>query len=214
MITYPPGILSENIPFLFGSRMPSLVSTLIGEFTVCPRVGLMEPGILIIWYQEGTDQYNYHLQNYGGPSKFGYKDFIPKFTAKKFDPDEWAEWFKLSGAQFAGPVGEHHDGFSIWDSEFSDWNAAKMEPKRDVVILLEKSIRNMGMRFLVALHHAENWWFYPHWRKEFYTSNPHYTGLYGEFHNLNGPTQGCIGSSTRIVPAKIFSRLGKLKSWK
>jgi alpha-L-fucosidase len=139
-------------------------------------------------YREGTDQYNYHFQNYGGPSKFGYKDFIPRFTAEKFDPDEWAEWFKLSGAQYAGPVGEHHDGFSMWDSAYSDWNAVKMGPKRDVVGLLEKSIRGVGMRFLVVLHHAENWWFYPHWRKEFDTSDPHYTDLYGELHNLNGPT--------------------------
>jgi alpha-L-fucosidase len=43
------------------------------------------------------------------------------------------------------------------------------------------------MRYLVALHHAENWWFYPHWRKEFDTSDPRYAGLYGEAHNLEGP---------------------------
>ena len=137
-------------------------------------------------YREGTPQYEYHVKTYGHPSQFGYKDFIPMFTAEKFDPDEWAELFKRSGAQFAGPVGEHHDGFCMWDTQYSDWSAARMGPKRDVVGMLEKSIRSIDLRFMVALHHAENWWFYPHWRKEFDTSDPRYAGLYGDPHNLDG----------------------------
>lgn len=134
-------------------------------------------------YREGTPQYEYHVKNYGHPSKFGYKDFIPMFTGEKFDPDEWAELFKKAGAKFAGPVGEHHDGFSMWDSKVNEWNAAKMGPKRDVVGELEKAIKKQGMKFMVALHHAENWWFFPHWRKEYDTSDPRYSGLYGPLHN-------------------------------
>ncbi len=140
-------------------------------------------------YREGTPQYEYHLSTYGHPSKFGYKDFIPMFTAEKFDPDEWAELFRQSGAQFAGPVGEHHDGFAMWDTRYSEWNAARMGPQRDVVGELEKAIRQQGLRFMVALHHAENWWFFPHWRAEFDTSDPRYAGLYGEPHNLEWAQQ-------------------------
>lgn len=134
-------------------------------------------------YREGTQQYKYHVQNYGVPSKFGYKDFIPKFKAEKFNPDEWAELFKAAGARFAGPVAEHHDGFSMWNSEVNEWNAARMGPQRDVVGELEKAIRKQGLKFMVAFHHAENWWFYPHWRREFDTSDPKYSGLYGPLHN-------------------------------
>ena len=134
-------------------------------------------------YREGSPQYEHHLKTYGHPSKFGYKDFIPMFTAEKFDPDEWAELFKQAGAQFAGPVGEHHDGFAMWDTHYSEWNAARMGPRRNIVEELEKSIRKQNMRFMIALHHAENWWFFPHWRKEFDTSDARYTGLYGPIHN-------------------------------
>jgi alpha-L-fucosidase len=134
-------------------------------------------------YCEGTPQYEYHLKTYGHTSKFGYKDFIPMFTAEKFDPDEWAECFKQAGAQFAGPVGEHHDGFAMWDTRYSTWNAARLGPKRNIVQELEKAIRKQAMRFMVALHHAENWWYYPHWRLDFDTSDPRYTGLYGQLHN-------------------------------
>ncbi len=132
-------------------------------------------------------QTEYHRKTYGGPEKFGYKDFIPLFTGEKFDADEWAELFKSAGARFAGPVGEHHDGFTMWDTQLSEWNAVKMGPKRDVVGQLERAIRGQGMRFMVALHHAENWWFYPHWEKAYDTSDPRYAGLYGPPHNLKGP---------------------------
>jgi alpha-L-fucosidase len=134
-------------------------------------------------YREGTEQYAYHTETYGHPSTFGYKDFIPQFTAEKFDPGEWADLFRRSGAQFAGPIAEHHDGFCMWDTEYSEWNAANMGPKRDVVGELEAAIRAEGLRFMVALHHAANWWFFPHWRRGFDTSDPAYQGLYGELHN-------------------------------
>jgi alpha-L-fucosidase len=157
-------------------------------------------------YREGNPQYEHHVKTYGPPSKFGYKDFIPMFTAEKFDPDEWAEIFKNSGARFAGPVGEHHDGFCMWDSRYTDWSAARMGPSRDVVAELEKAIRKAGMKFLVALHHAENWWFYPHWRKEFDTSDPKYAGLYGEPHNLLGAGKSFFDQDK---PSRAF-----LEQWK
>lgn len=137
-------------------------------------------------YRPGTEQYEYHQKIYGGPETFGYKDFIPQFTGEKFDPEEWAELFQRSGARYAGPVAEHHDGFAMWDTKYSEWNAARMGPRCDVVGLLEKAIRKQGLRFLTAFHHAENWWFYPHWIKEYDTSNPAYSGLYGAIHNPDG----------------------------
>lgn len=136
-------------------------------------------------YREGTEQYKAHVSNYGDPSKFGYKDFIPLFTGENFDPDQWADMFHNAGARFAGPVAEHHDGFPMWDTAHGDWNAAKMGPKRDVVGQLEKSIRAKGMKYMVAMHHAENWWFFPHWLKNLDTADPRYKELYGELHNLD-----------------------------
>jgi alpha-L-fucosidase len=137
-------------------------------------------------YRQGTDQYNFHEKTFGHPSKFGYKDFIPMFTGDKFDADEWAELFHKAGAQFAGPVGEHHDGFCMWDTHYSEWNAARMGPHCDLVGELARAIRKQEMKFMVALHHAENWWFYPHWLKDYDTTDPRYTGLYGPLHNLEG----------------------------
>ncbi|MDX1283555.1 MAG: alpha-L-fucosidase, partial [Draconibacterium sp.] len=66
-------------------------------------------------YTKGHPIKKYHKKTYGSLDKFGYKDFIPMFTAENFNADEWAELFKKAGAQFAGPVSEHADGFAMWD---------------------------------------------------------------------------------------------------
>jgi len=146
-------------------------------------------------YGENTTWYSFALYMEDGEARqhfektfgkltpeFGYKDLIPKFTAEKFDADEWAELFKKSGAKFAGPVAEHHDGFAMWDTKYSDWNAAKMGPKRDVVGELEKAIKKRDMKFVTAFHHAANWFFFPVTDKRYDTGDPKYSGLYGQPH--------------------------------
>lgn len=114
--------------------------------------------------------------------EFGYKDLIPEFTAEKFDAEEWADLFAKSGAKFAGPVAEHHDGFAMWDTKYSDWNAANMGPKGDIVGELEKAIKARDMKFVTAFHHAANWTFFPVWDTTKDCSNPEYSGLYGPVH--------------------------------
>jgi alpha-L-fucosidase len=140
------------------------------------------------WYsnafymREDSWQRRYQEETFGPLSEFGYKDFIPMFTAEKFDPDEWADLFQKSGARFAGPVAEHHDGFAMWDTRWSDWNAARMGPRRDVVGELEKAIKARGMKFVTAFHHAANWFFFPVWDDRYDCANPEYSGLYGFIH--------------------------------
>jgi alpha-L-fucosidase len=134
-------------------------------------------------YKKGTEQYEYHVANYGDPSEFGYKDIIGLFKAEKFDADEWAELFKKSGARFAGPVAEHHDGFSMWNSKLTTWDAFDKGPKRDVVGELEKAIKKRGMKYITTFHHATHWAYYAHWIKEFDCSNPEYSDLYGPMHD-------------------------------
>ena len=162
-------------------------------------------------YRKGNSQYEFHEKTYGPASEFGYKNFIPMFTAEKFDADEWAELFRASGAKFAGPVAEHHDGFSMWDSQINDWNAARMGPKRDVVGELEKAIRGTGMRFMTAFHHFEQWWFYPHWRSDCDVSDPQYSGLYGPLHNLDSIDESVHDWVAQDRPDGAFNDIWRTK---
>jgi alpha-L-fucosidase len=135
-----------------------------------------------IYTKPDSDERKHQEAVYGPLTKFGYKDFIPMFTGSRFDADEWAELFRDAGAQFAGPVAEHHDGFAMWDTRYSQWNAARMGPKRDVVGELSRAIKARGMKFLTAFHHAEHWFYFPTWDKTYDAGDPRYAGLYGESH--------------------------------
>ncbi len=133
-------------------------------------------------YDPKSPIYKHHVAKWGHPGKFGYKDFVPMFTAEKFDAEQWADLFRRAGAKFAGPVAEHHDGFSMWDSKLTKWNSVEMGPKRNVVGELAKAYRAAGMKYITTFHHSHNWWFFPTWNEEMDCSNPEWGGLYSRPH--------------------------------
>ena len=106
----------------------------------------------------GMDVRPYHLKTYG--EDVHYHHFIPKFTAEHFDVKDWAKLFKDSGAKFAGPVAEHCDNFSNWDSKVNKYNTVNYGPKRDLVGELEGAIKGEGLKFVTTFHHSWEWGWY------------------------------------------------------
>jgi alpha-L-fucosidase len=111
-------------------------------------------------YQPDKAEHRHHVETFGPVDRFGYKDFASRFTAERFDPAAWAALFEEAGARFAGPVAEHADGFSLWDSRVNPWNAAHVGPKRDLVGALERAIRRRGLKFVTTFHHQWLWGWY------------------------------------------------------
>ena len=127
-------------------------------------------------YRDSSER-NHHQQVYGNQfdtsaSGFGYDKFItggvdkngnpakfaPVLASKggNFDPAAWVSLIKQSGAQFAGPVAEHHDGYSMWDSQVNEWNSVDQGPNLDLVKIFADEIRKQDMKYMVSLHHAYN----------------------------------------------------------
>lgn len=103
-------------------------------------------------YMQDPDNpvYQYHRETYG--DNFKYESFIPMWKAENWDPEEWANLFEQAGAKYVVPVGEHHDGFPLWDSSITDWNAAHMGPKRDIIGELGVAVREQGMKYGPSYH--------------------------------------------------------------
>jgi len=134
-------------------------------------------------YRKDSDEYKHHIATYGPQDKFGYKDFIPMFKAEHFDPAAWAHLFKESGAKYVVPVAEHHDGFAMYDSGLSDWTAAKMGPKRDIVGDLAKAVRAEGLHFGASTHRVEHNFFLGVGRTiPSDINDPKYAAFYGPAH--------------------------------
>lgn len=102
------------------------------------------------------DLQDWHTEQFGHPSEFGYHDMIPKFTAEKFNAKEWVDLFEMAGAKFAGPVAMHHDGYALWDSDVTPWNSANVGPKRDITGELAAELRKRNMKLITTFHHARN----------------------------------------------------------
>ncbi|HOH50663.1 MAG TPA: alpha-L-fucosidase [Candidatus Hydrogenedentes bacterium] len=130
-------------------------------------------------YREKSPEFRHHVETHGPQKTFGYKDFIPGLTAANYDPAAWAELFRRAGAKYIVPVAEHHDGFPMYDCSYSDWTAAKMGPKRDLIGELADAVRKEGLIFGLSSHRAEHWWFFDGGRKfDSDVNDPAFAGLY------------------------------------
>lgn len=104
-------------------------------------------------YMQGSPQNLYHVKRFGPPSKFGYKDCIPLFTANKWDPDALMDLYVKAGAKYFFSMGVHHDNFDLWNSKYQPrWNAVNAGPRKDVVGLWAAAARRRGLRFGVSEH--------------------------------------------------------------
>jgi alpha-L-fucosidase len=111
-------------------------------------------------YMEGSRQNKYHLEHYGPPSRFGYKDLCAQWTLLNWEPDELIARYKKAGARIFVALANHHDSFDAWDSKHQPWNSAAFGPHRDVVGGWAAAARRQGLRFGVTVHQARNWWWF------------------------------------------------------
>jgi alpha-L-fucosidase len=103
-------------------------------------------------YVQGSRQYEYHVQTYGHPSQFGYKDICHLWKAEKWDPEALIKLYKSAGAEYFVALANHHDNFDCWNSKYQPWNCVNVGPKRDIVGTWAKVARAQGLRFGVSYH--------------------------------------------------------------
>ena len=125
-------------------------------------------------YMQGSDQYRYHVETYGHPSKVGYKDLVDIWKAAKWDPEHLMSLYKKAGAKYFVSMGVHHDNFDLWNSKYTRWNAVNMGPKKDIVGLWRDAARKNGLRFGVS----EHLWISYKWFAVSHGADPQYADLY------------------------------------
>lgn len=109
------------------------------------------------------ETWKFHLRTYG--EKVKYQDFAPMFKAEMFDPDQWADLFRRSGAKYVVLTSKHHDGFCLWPSPQSwNWNAVDVGPHRDLVDELSAAVRKARLR--MGFYYSLYEWFHPLYRSD------------------------------------------------
>ena len=101
------------------------------------------------WYYRGLmtsdDRKAFQERIYG--KDFRYEDFVPMWKGELWDPNEWAELFKKSGARYVLLVTKHHDGYCLWPSAYAPgWNSVETGPHRDICGELTEAVRAKGLK--------------------------------------------------------------------
>lgn len=108
-------------------------------------------------YLEGNRQYKFHLERFGHPSEFGFKDVIHQWKADRWDPSQLMALYKRAGAQYFFAMANHVDNFDMWNSKHQPWNSVAIGPRRDIIGEWATAARNEGLRFGVSVHASHAW---------------------------------------------------------
>ena len=107
-----------------------------------------------------------------------YLRYFNEFTAEGYNPREWAALAKKAGMKYAVLTAKHHDGFCLWDTQYTDFKSTNTPAKRDLVREYLEAFREFGIK--VGLYYSVIDWRHPDY--------PHY----GDRHHplRDDPSQG------------------------
>ena len=85
-----------------------------------------------------------------------YAKLAGGFYPSKFDADKWVQSIKASGARYICFTTRHHEGFSMFDTKYSDYNVVKATPfKRDIVKELAAACAKHGIKLHFYYSHLD-----------------------------------------------------------
>ena len=171
---YKVKVSEQNEPMAIGKYAPTWES--LGQYEVPEWFRDAKFGIWAHWgpqcvegsgdwmarslYIEDSNEYKHHVKNYGHPSEFGFKDVLPLFKAENWDTDYLVGLYKKIGAKYFFALGNHHDNYDLWDSQYQEWNSQNIGPNKDILTGWAEACKKHDMPFGVSLHadHAWSWY--------------------------------------------------------
>lgn len=86
-----------------------------------------------------------------------YEDLADRWVVGDGAVERLMEQIAATGAQYVIPTTKHHDGFCLWDTTTTPFNAVARGPKRDLIAAIHDETRRRGMRFGVYFSGAHDW---------------------------------------------------------
>lgn len=85
--------------------------------------------------------------------------YVRNFRAENYDPAKWAALAQEAGMKYLVLTTRHCDGFALWNTKTSEYQAAKIGPGRDLVRPFVEAVRSAGLK--VGLYYSVADWFHP-----------------------------------------------------
>jgi hypothetical protein len=81
----------------------------------------------------------------GGISEPDYRALRERFNPVQFDPKEWIRLARDAGQRYMVFTTKHHDGFSMFDSAYTDYKITRTPYQKDIVAMLADAAKQEGM---------------------------------------------------------------------
>src|SRR5262245_51839858 len=89
-----------------------------------------------------------------------YEKFAPQFDPVQFDAAQWVGLAKAAGMKYIVITSKHHDGFSIFDSQVSNYDIVDSTPyRKDPIAALAREAKKQGLKF--CFYYSILDWHYP-----------------------------------------------------
>jgi alpha-L-fucosidase len=118
-------------------------------------------GLFIHWGVYALQRNGEWVMNADAISVTDYQALAREFRAEQLDVDAWVRSARDAGMRYVVLTTKHHDGFCLWDTATTDFNAMRTGPCRDVVRAFVDACRRHGLR--VGLYWSWVDWSYPDW---------------------------------------------------
>lgn len=126
-----------------------------------------------------------------------YTRLMGFFNPIEFDAAKWVSMAKNAGMKYITLITRHHDGFSMWDTKYSDFNIMNSPYKKDIVKMMSDECHKQGIKLFLYYSLLD-------WRREDY---PHETGRTGQHSGRTG--KGDYASYLQFMKNQLTELLTK-----
>ena len=89
-----------------------------------------------------------------------YQKYFDHFNPDLFNPKDWARMAKEAGMKYVVLTSKHHEGFCMWDSQFTDYKCTNTPAGRDLIREFVDAFRAEGLKIgfyysLLDWHHPD-----------------------------------------------------------
>ncbi|MFH5185015.1 alpha-L-fucosidase [Paenibacillus sp. TAB 01] len=133
-------------------------------------------GLFVHWGLYAIPAWHEQILWRGEMKRKDYEQLIHRFNPVSFDPDAWLDMAEQAGMQYICFTTKHHDGFCMWDTQYTEYNVMNSAYGKDILGMLAEACRRRN--FPLSLYYS-----CPDWH------HPNYPNL-GRHHEMFGPRPG------------------------
>lgn len=112
-------------------------------------------GIFIHWGLYSTFAQGEWYMNNASVDAREYAKAMNGFYPHRFDAQAWVSAFKAAGAKYICFTTRHHEGFSMWDTRWSDYNIMNTPYGKDIVRQLAEECHRQGIKLHLYYSHID-----------------------------------------------------------